>query len=89
LCSSGCPASRGFLPRGLSDAGPGGCGELRHGPASESLHKSRKDDWLDQGASTMAAYRIAKRKYSLGALHFAWARRRHPPRANALGGPRG
>ena len=38
LCSSGCPASRGFLPRGLSDAGPGGCGELRHGPASESLH---------------------------------------------------
>ena len=40
LCSSGCPASRGFLPRGLSNAGPGGCGELRHGPASESLHGS-------------------------------------------------
>ena len=33
------PTKRRVLWR-LSDAGPGGCGKLRHGPASESRHRS-------------------------------------------------
>ncbi len=60
LCNSGCPASRGFLPRGLSDAGPGGCRELRHGPASESLHMNcRFLNEIHESAHSLAAEGIA------------------------------
>ena len=40
LRSSGCPASRAFLPRGFRTPARRGCGKVRHGPASETLHRS-------------------------------------------------
>src|SRR5262245_46578947 len=51
--------SRGFIPRGLSDTGPGVCRNRRDGPASETLHKNRHlqsgielDSNYGQGAPT-------------------------------------
>ena len=42
--------SRGFFPWRLSDTGPGVCRTLRHGPASETLHKTHRSGDVERAA---------------------------------------